>query len=916
VHAAQFCYIIGFMELLFVISLILIALAVGYYFGVRWARQKVQAEARSLTGELRAFENQYRQFLAGLQDYSPEDPEPYGSQARLFQQNADQIGGQLYGVRQQYVHIQERLPRGANNVLQPLRVSPFLLLDLHSEIDQAQLGLHQQREALAQLGKQVDDLGGFGWLTAQQARQASANQAQIEQRLKSLCERRAHGTAFDGLESSAAQAQDRLAQIPGFFLSADQATVLAQADKAAVIQAHQTVSEARALQEQMDAQLKEWEQSMASLDEKLARLRQGISSLDQSLSILPVAVDGSALQSQFESLQTEVQRLQVQASRPELEKLPPIETAADGLIQTAQDTEHAVRQARLGQATLAQILEELSQGLKQASDEYSALGTAKTYRVLWSHTSNTLASLSQRINDLGLAERKRTPEKLVKDLETANQLSLEQKELAAYLQQIADQRAELVDLLEGPELSQAVLWAQNSQKLLQQVREYYLDNWPRADAVNVLPDDLRTVTDGLQRLGTGKPGEGIVEAQLAQHLQEAHQLGRLYQSLRARVSAVEARLVDLQHSETQAREALEGTSKNLTQVGFIVSSNPALIKIAGQEIERFQKQIEKQRAELDQRQQGTVDSKARQASGLVLRIEQGLNDWLNQLDQGTQASVKVLTASLTRLDSIAPLDDAPVAEARRLLSSGQSYGGNAYRQSPQLPVEALVLEFKRRSEYAQTCTATQQALHDLEKPVVESFNTASQGRQQVQDQFNTANSWMRQARAWPPVEVAVDTEFKQLGQIEADWAALKEKPIKAIDLVKRLGDFAREYQALAAKMGQLIERGNREQKDVQKLESELDEYLSLWEKLQKTYQDNPDAGEDIHKLLDEADQEMYRVKTQYREGRLDYAAVYQAIQSLHRKVRLYQAVLDDAHVVDVNGRVIASKETKRAPGEW
>ncbi len=186
----------------------------------------------------------------------------------------------------------------------------------------------------------------------------------------------------------------------------------------------------------------------------------------------------------------------------------------------------------------------------------------------------------------------------------------------------------------------------------------------------------------------------------------------------------------------------------------------------------------------------------------------------------------------------------------------------------------------------------------------------------MQDQFNAANSWLRQKNTWPPVEVDGEAEFKQFGKIEADWGSLKEKPIKAIDLVKRLGDFAREYQALAVKMGQLIDRGNREQKDIQKLESELDEYLGLWEKLEKTYQDNLDAREDIHKLLDEADQEMYRVKTQYREGRHDYTAVFQAIQSLHRKVRLYQAVLDDAHVVDVNGRVIASKESKRAPGEW
>jgi hypothetical protein len=557
----------------------------------------------------------------------------------------------------------------------------------------------------------------------------------------------------------------------------------------------------------------------------------------------------------------------------------------------------------------------LGQGLQQISAQYSALGTEKSYRVMWSQTSNALANLSQQVSDLGPAERKRTPEKLEQDLEKANQLSLAQKELAIKIQQVADQHAELLALLEGPELSQALLWAQNSQKVIQQVREYHPDNWPRADGVNNLPGELQTVTEGLQRLGSGRPAEGVAETQLPQRLEEARRLAQFYQALRGRVTVVEARLAELQQAEAQTRDTLEGIRKDLVQVAFIINSNPTLTKMAGQELGRFQAQIDKQLAELDQRQQGTVDSKARQANGLAVRINQGLNGWLDQLGQDTQTKVKGLTVSLTKLDSIAPLEDSPVVEARRLLSSGQAYS-SAYAQKAQLPMEAMVMEYKRRSEYAQACSAAQQALQDLEKPVVESYNTASESRQKVQDQFSAANNWLHQARSWPPVAVDVETEYQALGRLEADWAEVRTKPVKAIDLVKRLGDLAREYQGLAEKMRQLVERGNRDQKEVQKYETELDGFLSLWEKLQSSYKDNLEASEDIHKLLNDADQEMYRIKTQYREGALTYDQVLQAIQALHRKVRMYQAVLDEAHVVDVNGRVITSRESKRAPGEW
>ena len=679
---------------------------------------------------------------------------------------------------------------------------------------------------------------------------------------------------------------------------------------------HQALESSRPLLAQAGSQLGEWEKGLAGLDERLGRLRQGIDSLAVTLDSLPAAVDGAPLQARFAGMQAELGRLQVQAARPELEKLPALDSAIDQQILLVQELDSVARQARQGQAALEHVLAELAQAQQQLTDQYTALGTAKSYRVIWSRASSTLASLSQQLGELGTAQRKRTAEKLEQDLEAANQLSLAQKEFTVYLGGISTQHAELVALLEGSELSQALLWVQNSDKLLGQIRGFHGDNWPRADGINTLAEDLRGLAEGLQRLGASRPTEGIAEGQLAQRLEEAHRLGGLYQALRVRANAAEARLAELLQGETQTRDTLEGTHKNLVQIGYIVSSNPFLGKIAGQEIGRFQKQIEKQLGELDQRQQGTVDSKMRQAQGLAVRVETAANQWLEQLNQDTQLKIKALTAALTRLDSIAPLEDPPVAEARRLLGSGYPYGSSAYGQKPQFPLESLVLELKKRSEYAQNCAAAQAALQDLEKPVVDLFTTASQGRQRVQDQFNTANQWARQARAWPPVAVDVDPEYQALGRLEAEWAALRQKPVKAIDLVKRLGDLAREYQGLAASLASLIERGNREQKDIARLESELDENLSRWEKLLAVHQDSVEAGEDIRGLLNEADQEMYRVKTQYRDGSLNYAAALQAIQALHRKVRLFQAVLDEAHVVDVNGKVIASKDSQRAPGEW
>jgi DNA repair exonuclease SbcCD ATPase subunit len=910
------------MELLFsngiwlVLFLLLVGGAVGLYFLLRWGREKVQSEARQLSGELRAFENQHRQTLLRLEGFLAEDPEPYGSQAEQLHHSATEVGQQLYSLREDYISIQQRLPRRPKNAYQAGLVSPLLLMDLHSGIDRNRKGVFEGQADLARLDEPIQALEGLGWEIAEKARRANQDQVDLEQRLQKLKARHVHGQTFNDLARENQHLQEQFAQIPEYFMTASPEEVLSKAEKTAIIPVYQILTQTQPEIENLDRQFGEWEQRLVGLDEKNSRLRQESAQVEQLLDTLPAPIDSAGFKNEFNDLQTQQQRLQARIAHPELEQLAGLETTCDELQTKFLDLETALRNTRQGQSTLEYVLSEISLGMKDVSNQYSALGTAKSYRILWLHSSDTLANFSQQISQLGDAQHKRTPEKIEQDLETANNLALKQKEFAAYLQKISDQQAELTALLEGPELGQAMLWAQNTRKLLPDIQVYHADNWPRADRVNALPDELRRLNESLQSLGASRPAEGVGEEKIAQRLEDARRLGQEYQDLRSRVNVIEARLTELRQVETQARETLETTSRNLTQVGFTVNSNPFLVKIAGQDIERFQKQIEKQLNDLDQPQQGTVDSKARQAGGLAARIDQGLNEWLAQLDGDTQERVKALTASLTRLDSIAPLDEPAVAEARRLLSVSQPRPITAYAQRSQIPQEALVMEFKRRSEYNQSCAAVQKALEDLETPIVETYNTAQQDRQRVQDQFQSANNWLRQARSWPPVAVDVDGEYQALGRLEAEWAALKDRPVKAIDLVKRLGDMTRQYEALSGKMDQLIKRGNQEQKDIQRLEGELDRYLDDWEKLQSAYQDNPRASEDIHKLLDEADREMFRLKSQYKDNQLSYNQVQQSIVNLHRKVRLYQAVLDDTHVVDVNGKVIASRESQRAPGEW
>lgn len=906
------------MELLFSVALALFLLAVGllgYYSLLQILIERVRQDAHHLSGELRSFEVRYRRIQADTQGYGADDPEPYGAKAHQLIQLDEQLGQFLVSTRERYVHIQQNLPRQPGTWYTPFKTWPFHLIGLRREINQILGKLKSQALHLDQAEQLSHDLAGLSWRIAQEARQLIADQLALAERLQVMHDHKVRGAALDALEAQAAQIELGLAQIPELFLDDDEAQVIQQAERASVVQVYQSLARLRPAWAQCDEQLRTWEAQLVRLNERVSSLMRSLAGVEQTLDSSPASLLRSELDVEFEHLTARQQQLQMQVSRPELEKLADLHSQADQLIQALQAFESDLRATRQSLEALQQILVQAAAEQKKLSDRYAALGTDRKHRVIWSRSSAILASLSQQLGKLGPAELARSPAQIEQDLENANQLALRQVELETTLQQVAAQQDELAALLDGPELGQALLWAQNTQKTLQQTRLFHADNWPRADGVSALPGELDELLGLLKVFAAGWPPEGIAEEQLGTRLENGQRLMASYQALRARVAIVETRLIELQHTENQARETLEDTRKVLTQAGLLASSNPFLSGIAAREIERLVAQVDKQLAELDQRQQGVLESKARQASGLSLRLEQGLNGWLERLNQDIQEKVKSLTASLTRLDSIAPLDEAQVAAARRLLASGENLLP-APGEKPRFTLEKAVLELKRRSEMQQSCTAATQALADLEKPVVESYQAASQIRQQVLTQFDEINTWLKQTRAWPPVAVDVEPEYKVLGSLESSWKALKSQPAKAIDLVKQLGDFGREYQALGGKVQQLTERGSREQKEIQKLENELDEYLSKWERLLEKYPDQAVVVEEIRSLLDDSDQELFQIKQSYREGALNYDEVYQKAQNLHRKVRLFQVALDETHTLDVSGKIITSRESRRTTGEW
>jgi chromosome segregation ATPase len=146
-----------------------------------------------------------------------------------------------------------------------------------------------------------------------------------------------------------------------------------------------------------------------------------------------------------------------------------------------------------------------------------------------------------------------------------------------------------------------------------------------------------------------------------------------------------------------------------------------------------------------------------------------------------------------------------------------------------------------------------------------------------------------------------------MDKLEASWQGLTGERLKAISLVKRLGDMSKKYQALEGKIRRASDSAARDREKIDSLERDLESYAQKWQNQWHAYPDNPSASQDIEDLLNSLDRQWDLIRQQHKRGEKDYDQVYKALEQLHRKVRYYQAALDEDHAVDANGRVITRR---------
>jgi hypothetical protein len=574
------------------------------------------------------------------------------------------------------------------------------------------------------------------------------------------------------------------------------------------------------------------------------------------------------------------------------------------LSQARPGVEDLLTKARNWEAehsALKKSLSELVSGFRDLSPRFSQLESNPINPLNWDKSRQVLAGLRVQIEGLSAANKTRSLDEISYDLEKVSELSRRQNELSMYCARIEQQYKELLELLQNPQVRQGDQWIRNALKSVEQMEEYSPENWPRTDQVESLAQNLQTLREHHRKLGLSDPSEPVMESKIPALLEEARALGKLDQGIRQRVASAQARHGEIKETERASRESLSSTRALLNQAASMAASNSHLSKISTAEIKQLRENLEEMIGEFDRPEEGTLEKKSQKAGGLIKKAEQSAARWLEQFNKDLDEKMGNLEKKVATLREIAALDEPAVIESQKLVAGASLMDTTKRKAVKPQTLPEIIAETKQRSEEWQLCLAASRSLDDIQGPVLERYRHADQQRLLAAQWLNHATSLVPDTRSWPATSQVLTSERQQFNDLEEEWHALREKAVKAIDLVAILSELGGKYQVLATKLKQTTETAEGEQKRIRELEHRFEESCQMWQYQLSEYSDNLLTKDGISKLLSEANAELEGIRRRYQRENTPYHHVLQQMRALCQKLDSAEAPYDQNHVVDING---------------
>lgn len=885
--------------LYWLIPLALIIVLVGMGLLVRAWIHSSRAQITRAGGRLRRFAAELTRLESTGRDFTPEETGPYARPASELSVAIETIHRQLKNYSDHYFAIRKDIRRAELTSVLAVLQAPLAWYAIRRRIAVLLQQSDALEEALQAAQSTAEQLQRMGWQVAQKARDFDACLEQASEIAHDLHKAGVKGAAFQEAIRTGGRLRSVVQSIPLFFFSSEPEAVIAEADKATIIQIDQLLEENRPALDELLANLEVWKRQYDEASGHLATVAKTVDDLRSLTLDPPVGLQLDRAEARLHQMAQTAADLRNRLAAPDVEALRSLVQEARTTARTAQADMEQVDTAR-------QQIGELQAGIRSLKTRLEEIGSAmsvperKEYHPLaWDRSRPALAVLQEKLAAIGSPTAARLPEQVVKDLATVKELTNTAGELSRRVAEASERYDRLVARIETIDPKPNAERYAAARRLALRTPGYAPENWPKADAVAAFPKDVAEFLRRVEVLVPPDPGAPLLESRLEEQLAAAEESGAQHAALFGRAERIEKRLADMESLETEAEQKLNLVVSLFNQVDTLGQTNPVLALVVERaDTERLWQEGQRLADELfkeERRRQGKVEKKAQKVDAFFRRVEAAANSWLARVQAEVAGRRTELAGKLDRLSQIATLEDPPVISAERLLA--EEVEPPAKGVTVDLP--QLMSELKSQNDVFLRLNSALEAVEtEVETEVVEAYEAGVRQRQACIDKLEEAYRQLPGSPVWPPTTQKLDEEVQAFEEVEGRWEALRAGPLRANRLILLLGEIARGYQAVEAQIDRRLERAESERDRIAALEQSIDESVQMWQAQAGRW--GPESQAAVDELLGEVAGRLEGLRQQVKQGRASYAQVEQELRALSREINEAQIPAGDG-LIDING---------------
>ena len=755
-----------------------------------------------------------------------------------------------------------------------------------TEVGEAASLVDRLQDIPSQAARQIEEL-----------RQASHASLQIARELDACG---VHGDTLDAAVTALKQLQACLSALPTHSPQ-DSSSNVEQPEKEDIIAVWRTLKETRRPVGAYLDQLQQWRALRQDIDQGLKRMPRVLKTAAEGLDEMPSSFDSSGLAAELKRIHDQTTALEeaslslaIQDFADIAERVSRVTEESRQLIQRIENVKHRFERFRQAIGATSALLNQIQSRMNQVAQ-------IRKHPLVWGQYQAELARLRTLETSISVITDQWRLDQIDERTARANQLAQEARTLEDQVDDVLNQRDQLIRVLDQPELSLHPGWLNVAQDLHRQITTSQLvrTDWPKNLAVSDVLDNAQRL---VQRHKQWVPAH--IEAPLLSS-QISHQLAEV-QELLADLATFQRRLQQIaNHLRSGELETIRQTIERF--VGQMRTTKPSLGTKAARHLrslERLERRGRKLAAQIGSSSTSTIREGAKQIDDWILSCHQSLQ----ALPPALQAEVSKVEADLQNevaaLQNWAPFDREPaMKEAQQLLQVQRP-------NRPPLPPEASK---DRAGQITSLVNQAHEILQERHSLYIAQGSVGSQIRDRVRDRFDDLEKKRQEAQrrieelrklkkgsesAWPPLVCDVQWAEEMLEHIRREEQELHGSSRTVSGAVKRLNALVASYERVVSEVTAKEARLSQERQDLQHLLDQLDG----WEGQLKAYRGFHYQDQVITEAIQIRLSEIHRAMRDERRRHnrpLTYSEARQALQTLWAFAHDRDLPLDGGQVIRV-----------------